>query len=395
MKVLIVAHRLELGGTQLNAVDLAHRAQRDHGIDVLFAAAPGPAQSWVTDRGLELRLLPDSKTSPNRPRIAAIEELASEFQPDLIHVWDWPQCFDAYPGAYLRKRTPMLCTCMGMVVPRFIPRQLPTTFGTRQLVERARQSRSGEVALLEPPVDLEANSGRDVDRERIRASWGVRTDEVLVTMVSRLETWLKLESLLRGIDAVTELSGRQPVRLLIVGEGSAADQVRERAAQANSRAGREVVTCLGGMSDPRPAYAAADIMLGMGGSALRTMAFARPLVVMGERGFSRVLDESTVQTFLHQGWYGLGDGTFDDLVGQLQPLVEQPELRCRLGALGLQVVRQHYGLETAAAGLVDYYRHVAATDVPPTRALAEATRTGALLVARAARDRYRSLRGVG
>ena len=49
------------------------------------------------------------------------------------------------------------------------------------------------------------------------------------------------------------------------------------------------------------------------------MAFAKPLVVVGERGFSRVLDEDTLPTFLHQGWYGLGDGRPDDLARSGRP----------------------------------------------------------------------------
>ncbi len=65
----------------------------------------------------------------------------------------------------------------------------------------------------------------------------------------------------------------------------------------------------GQMTDPRDAYAAADIMLGMGGSALRAMAFAKPLVVQGERGYWRLLTPESLDFFLDKGWYWLGDGS--------------------------------------------------------------------------------------
>ena len=140
-------------------------------------------------------------------------------------------------------------------------------------------------------------------------------DEILLVVVGRLEAWLKLESLERTIVATGMLAQSQRVRLAIVGDGSARTTVEQLARSTNAAVGRRVVDVVGPMVDPRPAYAASDIMLGMGGSALRSMAFAKPLVVLGERGFSRVLDHRSAPLFAFQGWYGLGAGRPDDLVG--------------------------------------------------------------------------------
>ena len=207
MKVLVVAHRMDIGGTQTNAIELASHVQKHHGVEVVIAAAPGPAAAWATDRGVDLRLLPDSDRHPSMTRVRALTDIAEDVRPDLVHVWDWPQCFDAYPGLHLRMRLPVLCTCMGMVVPRFIPRHLVTTFGTRELAASARHTRRGTVHLLEPPVDVEANRPGVVDGKELRAEWGIAPDELLISMVSRLESWLKLESLTRTIAAV---SGSSP-----------------------------------------------------------------------------------------------------------------------------------------------------------------------------------------
>ena len=53
--------------------------------------------------------------------------------------------------------------------------------------------------------------------------------------------------------------------------------------------GRQVVLLTGEIADPRSAYAAADVVVGQGGSALRGMAFGKPLIVVGEEGFSELL----------------------------------------------------------------------------------------------------------
>ena len=93
---------------------------------------------------------------------------------------------------------------------------------------------------------------------------------------------------------------------MIVGDGAARAEVEEAAAAANARAGRRVVVLAGQLGDPRPAYAAADVVLGMGGSALRGMAFGKPLMVQGEGGFWELLTPESAPMFLRQGWYGIG-----------------------------------------------------------------------------------------
>jgi glycosyltransferase involved in cell wall biosynthesis len=213
-------------------------------------------------------------------------------------------------------------------------------------------------------------------------------DESVVVMVTRLEDWLKLEGVLRAIDAVEALAATARLRLVIVGEGTARSRVQERADEVNAACGRDLVILTGGLVDPRPAYDAADLMLGMGGSALRSLAFAKPLVVLGERGFSRVLDESTLPLFLRQGWYGLGDGRADDLEGQIRRLIEDPD-RADLGKWGRAVVEERFDLDVAADRLVDWYEETVQRRQSLGRDVVEGGRTGAFLVGHSVRDRLR------
>ena len=77
----------------------------------------------------------------------------------------------------------------------------------------------------------------------------------------------------------------------------------------NAAVGRAIIGLTGQIDDPRPAYAAADVVVGQGGSALRGMAFGKPVVVVGEDGFSELLTSDSSPIFLQQGWYGLGPGS--------------------------------------------------------------------------------------
>lgn len=396
MKVLVFAHRLELGGTQVNAIELAATARDKFGQDVVLFAEPGPAAALAEQRGLRLIPAPAAEEHPSPRVMRALRAVVRAERPDLIHAWDWPQCFDAYYGEHLVFDVPLLCTVMGMTVPSFIPRALPTTFGTRELAEQARRTRSGPVDLLEPPVDIEHNAPGVVDDGPFRERFTVDSGRFTLAVVSRLVEWLKLESLLRGIAAVDLLAKEQPVQLIVVGEGTAAARVAERAAEVNDRHGAQVVLLTGGLVDPRPAYQAADLMLGMGGSALRSLAFGKPLVVLGEQGFSLPFDQSTVDYFRQHGYYGLGDGDQRPgrLADQIRPLVTDAARRAELGAFGREFVVNEYGLQPAAERLVALYGRVVAARRSRLTMAAEGGRTAALLAARKVpapvRDRVRS-----
>jgi hypothetical protein len=156
------------------------------------------------------------------------------------------------------------------------------------------------------------------------------------------------------------------------------------------------VVVAGPLADPRPAYAAADIALGMGGSALRALAFGRPLVVQGENAFWELLTPQSLGTFLHQGWYGRGDGTgaVERLTHILCTLVDDPALRRSLGAFGRQLAVDRFSLQAAAVVQEEVYRQALVepqADGPGRFPELASSATG--LIVHKARRRYGRWRG--
>ena len=96
----------------------------------------------------------------------------------------------------------------------------------------------------------------------------------------------------------------------------------------------------------------------MGSSALRAMSLGKPLVVQGEHGFWAPADETTFDTFVNQGWYGVGTGTDSvrSCMDALRPLlVASPEELEHRGARGRKLVCDRYSLRAAASQLVSIY----------------------------------------
>jgi len=376
LRILVYPHDLALGGSQINAIDLAAGvAERGH--EVIIYGIPGPLVDYIKERGL--RFLPDHdlKYRPAPSRIAQIAAIARGERLDLIHAYEWPPCLDSYFGASLVLRVPLLCTVLSMQVMPQVPPSVPLVMGTADLGAEARKHHRADVWVLEPPIDVERDNPQ-ISGRGFRSAHSVADEEFLIVSVSRLALDLKLDALVRGIDAVDQLASRRRVKLILVGDGPARDALQCRADDVNRRHGREVVALVGADPDPRNAYAAADLVMAMGGSALRSLAIGRPLIVQGEDAFSEPFDQNSCELFLRQGFYGLADGAPgpNRLVGQIEPLFDDPARRLELGQFGREFVSRRFALQRAVDFQLDVYKSVLKAS-PATR-ISEAVRAAAL-----------------
>jgi glycosyltransferase involved in cell wall biosynthesis len=411
LRIVVYPHAMTVGGSQLNAIELA-AAVRDLGHEVAVLGEPGPLVEQVRALGLEHLPIPRDRQRPSLPVAAGLRRLIQRRRLDIVHGYEWPPGLEVAAAAFARSGTAAVCTVMSMAVAPFLPASMPLVVGTRELCDRTAAGRTGPVYLIEPPVDVVRNApGHPVAvfRERFGlldsgdptggagASDNGAPHRVFdLVMVCRLVPELKLEGILTAIGVVGGLARQRPVRLTVVGDGPAAAAVRERADAANALAGRRAVVLTGQLDDPRPAYAAADAVLGMGGSALRGLAFGRPLVVQGERGFWELLTPQNCATFLHQGWYGVGDGEragADRLSGILDRLLGSERLCRSLGVYGRQLAVSRFSLQRAATVQEDIYRQALAQPASVVASAAEGARAAISLAGYKVHRRYQRLRG--
>jgi glycosyltransferase involved in cell wall biosynthesis len=359
MRVLVFPASLDLGGSQLNAIEISGRL-RERGNDVWIFGQDGPLVDTLASHDLPFLPAPaNPKLRPSPSMMSALDHAVTSLDIDVVHGYEWPPIMEAVYGPYLRRGVAVTGTIMSMGVAPFIPGHIPLAVGTRQIAD-SLVSRSG-VHVMEPPVDTDLNQPwRDV--RDVRESFAVQPNDFLVVVVSRLAAELKREGLLAAVKAAEALAETLPIRLLIVGDGPAQVEVSFAAEQANARAGRVVVQLVGELTDPRPAYAAADVTFGMGSSALRAMAFGKPLIVQGERGYWKLFEPDSANDFSHQGWYGIGAG--DDgaarFAGIVRALYADPDRRAMLGRYSRQFVVARFGLDRAADQQEQIYKQAVA-----------------------------------
>lgn len=358
MKVLVYSHSLQIGGSQITAVNLA-AALRRAGHDVVVAGPPGPLAHVASDLGVPVHeMVGIGSHRPSLRAANALRRLAQAIKPDLVHAYSHSASLEAFVSTYAWCGIPLICSERGQVVPRPFPKAVPLILAHRPLEIEARRRGHTDVHLMRPMVDTEANRP-SVEAGDFMNRHGLPSDSPTVVLVSRLASAVKLEGITRTVDAFGGLPDDLRATLVIVGDGDARPAVQARADNANRRLGERRVALVGSMTDPRPAYAAADVVVGMQGSALRGMAFGKATVIVGEHGFSEIVSAETFPRFLEEGLSGTAEGgSNENLTRQLAMLLDDAGLRERLGRYSRRAVCASNSLEANAEILERLYRNV-------------------------------------
>lgn len=359
--VLVQLKSFELGGTQLSAVDLAASVE-DHGYrSVLFAPSdtlPEAGASLLdvaSVRGVDLRAY-ERSTSVFRGGATALSARARAIGADLIHVYGQDaEPRHAFWGPSRLGHRPFVHTVYEMAVDPATYRRHALVIGTGYLRDEL-SARPGPTTLISPPVDTERDAPDDAAGERFRRSLRLPLEREVVVIVSRLDRWMKAYPVEVAIRAMARLQDRD-VALVIVGTGTDALRLRELAQRVERGLARRTIHFTGAMQDPRPAYAAADVVLGMGGSAARALAFARPLIVQGERGTAEAFTDATSTSLFHRSFWSDAEQQDADrvLASELQQLLDAPLVRARLGSFGRAFALEHFSLPAMARRLAEFY----------------------------------------
>jgi hypothetical protein len=168
-----------------------------------------------------------------------------------------------------------------------------------------------------------------------------------------------------------------------VGDGPARAELEALARQANQELGRRAVVLAGALVDPRPAYEAATIVVGMGGSGLRGMAFGKPVVIVGENNFSAPFNPETADSFYYKGIYGLGDGQPGNarLLADVRGLATRPDQFSALGRFSREFVLRHFSVEAVGERLAQFLEAAIALPQRRGKAAVDGLRTALVGVA--------------
>jgi hypothetical protein len=147
------------------------------------------------------------------------------------------------------------------------------------------------VVDLPAPVDASYNDG------------SVEPADLGPGPVAVLVTRLVEEQKAAGLELAIRAAASASWRLVVVGDGGLRPDVEAWIAELGGGA----VTLVDEVADPRPFYAAAAVVLGLGTAVLRGMAMGRPAVVLGPEGEAMPVTDRTIPSLRATGWLATGD----------------------------------------------------------------------------------------
>lgn len=357
--VLVLLKRLILGGMEVNAVDFAWAVRRLGVACVLVGERDpehpeSPILEVAAGRGVPVELVDRAPTTMGRARV--MSELVRRHRCDLVHTYGWWSARPSFWGPGRFGRLPLVMTAYEMSLQPHIYPGVDLIVGTRYQLEGLAAQRRGAVHFISPPVDLGRDNPAVVPTEAFATKLALPRNHVRIVVVSRLDKEMKALGVEHAMHAVEHLASSS-LDLVVVGTGDAETQLRAIGEGINHRLGRRAIVFAGPMADPRPAYACAHVVLGMGGSAARGIAFGKPLVVLGEYGWSGTFTPRSAPAIFRNSFWS--DERPDDPVGllvdELRPLVCDAARRRELAAFGRPFATEHFGLEAMAERLTAVY----------------------------------------
>jgi glycosyltransferase involved in cell wall biosynthesis len=326
VRVLLHLDNLRVGGAQHSTIDLAVALGRA-GHEAVLAAGPGPLEALVDERGVPRIVLPDAP-HPGRAAVRALTAAVDEMRPDVVYsVGPWA-AMEAVAGPGLTRGVPVVAAYPSEHLPPDAPRSTPVVARRAGVLDAAR-GRNPLVEDLPAAVDTTYNhpgiDGRGFRREHAPAGGS------LVVLVTRLSSEQKAAGIHTTLAAAEVLAARRPLRLVVVGDGSLRAEVEAEAGPS--------VRLVGELLDPRPAYAAADVVLGLGTSVLRGMAHSRPSIALGSDGEAAIVESTAVPDLVATGWLATGEPVSPEAMADLiETLLDDPERAAASARAGREAV---------------------------------------------------------
>jgi glycosyltransferase involved in cell wall biosynthesis len=230
----------------------------------------------------------------------------------------------------------------------------------QEINERFRVGRAGQFVVIPLGIDIGVYADRENRRTLARADFGATENDVLIGIIGRL-TEIKNHQLFLEVAARLREINHSNLRFLIIGDGNLRSHLET---QTKSLGLGDCVSFLGTRNDPENFYPALDIVAltslneGTPLTLIEAMANMRPVVATAVGGVVDLLGEpeETVAgyTICERG-ISVPSGESEAFAHALTTLIEDEELRHRLGQTGLGFVTKNYARQRLLSDMSELY----------------------------------------
>ena len=366
MKVLMVTTGMDIGGAETHIAELC-RAFTERGISVTVASSGGVFVSTLLKNGISHVTLPLNQKTPYALAVSykGLESLIRLEKFDIVHAH---ARLPAFVCGQLRKRYGFCFVTTDHLDFRVTPllKKLTDwgelTFAVsedlRGYLIRNYNLKPEQIALTVNGIDTDRFAPRK-NNLSLRESLQIGNRAVILH-ISRLEKHLSL--CVRALmDAIPLLNGR--ASLIVAGDGSYAQVLREEAEEINRALGYRAVIFVGGVTEVEDYIAAADIVVSPSRAAMEAMACAKPTIVCGSQGFGGLFTEALAQQAVKSNFCFRGAPlpTPETLARSIQAVLDMEEKeKAELGNFARRFICENYSVDIMAQTQLNGYRRILA-----------------------------------
>lgn len=369
MKILFAHMWLVIGGAETHLVELS-RSLAAMGHDVTVASYGGVYEGELERSGVKHVTVPlhTRKLSDMITSYKMLKKLIEKEKFDIVHAHSR---IPAFICGRLAKRLGFRFVTSTHAVFKVGPllsmlsdwgdHTFAVSCDIKQYLIDNYETPSDNITLTVNGIDTDKFStnidGADVRRELSLADGSFR-----VVYVSRIDNETALPGFLL-CEAAEALCRQIPeIEIIIVGGGTAFDELKNRADQTNKKLGRVVIKMTGPRTDVANVCSLADVFVGVSRAALEAMSLEKPVVLAGQEGYIGVLTQDVMPLAKLTNFTCRGERMPDaDIVKNdiLAVYSMTPEERAHLGSIGRVEVINSYSVRKMTKDHLAVYEKLA------------------------------------
>ncbi|MCI8387250.1 MAG: polysaccharide pyruvyl transferase CsaB [Clostridiales bacterium] len=302
MKILMTLMGLEIGGAETHVVELSKElAARGH--DITVASNGGVYVAELEHAGVRHVKLPLHSKSPSAlaANLRGLRKLIKTERFDIVHAHARIPAFVC--GILARRMKFRFITSthgvykvdsLLMRISDWGERAIAVSYDIKQYLIDSYNIPSDNISVTINGIDTNRFT-RNIDCSAQRREFELGDDMFRIVYVSRIDTEAALTGFLL-CDAAEKLLDSIPnLEILIVGAGTAFDELKKRADEVNSRVGRRVIKLTGARTDVAQLIATSDVFVGVSRAALEAMSEEKPVVLAGAQGYIGIFDDTVCE----------------------------------------------------------------------------------------------------
>jgi glycosyltransferase involved in cell wall biosynthesis len=364
MRIVFFIESLRSGGKERRLLELIHfyRNNSNHNMHLVIMNNIIHYE-YVKKWNIPITILERRKQKKDQSIFWKFFLICKKFNPDVIHTWSIMNTFYAIPSKVLLRK-PILSSMITSGTSRLKPWTFnkfvySTSCFFSDLI--TSNSKAGiEAFQVSPKKSRIIYNGIRMERfnrvfnnSAIREKFDIQTDFIVIMVASMIKI-KSYDTYLNLAKAISKI--RDDITFVAAGDGDEFERIKQRIQRENLKN----VKLIGTQKDIESIINAADVGVlftngkeGISNAIMEYMALKKPVIATNDGGTLELL-ENNKSGFL------VSNNSIKEICSKLNKLIDNPEIRNKMGQTGYNTIKNNYSIEKMAASFNQLYNQLQA-----------------------------------